>query len=201
MTDTVRSPGRSTFGPVLLVGLAAGALTAVASSQTWLVARGDAAGITVRAAVAGSDAAPLALALALVALASWGVILVSATRVRRLAAALGAMAALGVLVVAVTFYSDAHRVAVDALTDKGAPVVADLSRRAWYWVAGLAATAQTLVLVAAYRFAPRWPTMSSRYDAPGSTSTSPAEVSADGPEIPDLELWKALDEGRDPTAR
>ena len=43
-----------------------------------------------------------------------------------------------------------------------------------------------------------WPEMGSRYDAPGA-----AAATAAGPpeEQTSLDLWKALDEGRDPTAR
>jgi hypothetical protein len=43
--------------------------------------------------------------------------------------------------------------------------------------------------VAAWRLAPRWPTMSSRYDAPATRASEPDET----------DLWKALDAGHDPT--
>ncbi len=40
----------------------------------------------------------------------------------------------------------------------------------------------------------RWPQMGKRYDAPGA-----AEETAEPGERTNLDLWKAMDEGRDPT--
>lgn len=189
--------GRRTFGPVVLTGLGSGALTAVAASQTWFTASGDAAGLAVRVPVAGSDAAPLALAAALLALASWGVVLVSRTPGRRIASGIGLVAALGVLAVVVALWSGADDAGIDALADRGATGLGELSRGAWYWVTGLGAVLQVVALAAAFRLAPTWPTMSSRYDAPAASGDAPA-VEADADE---LTLWKALDEGHDPTER
>ncbi len=197
--------GRRTFGPVLLTGLAAGALTAVGASQTWFVARGDAAGLDVRVSVSGSDAAPLALAAALLALASWGVVLVSRSAGRRVASGIGLLAALGVLAVVIALWAGAEDAAADALADRGASSVEELGRRAWYWVTGLAAAVQVVALAAAFRLAPTWPTMSSRYDAPTPAATPASNPAATAPieetETDELTLWKALDEGRDPTQR
>jgi uncharacterized membrane protein (TIGR02234 family) len=181
--------GRRTFGPVILAGLVAAALTTVAASRTWLTTSGDAAGLTITEHVSGSDAAPLGLALALVALAAWGVVLVSRRSARRVASVLGFLASAGVLAVVVAAYTHADAVAARALADRGAQHVATLSRSGWYWLSGLGAVAQAAVFVAAFRLAPTWPTMSSRYDAPTAERVSPD----------DTDLWKALDDGRDPT--
>ncbi len=197
---TEAGPGRRRFGPVLLTGLASGALTAVAASQTWFVAEGDAAGLDVRVSVAGSDAAPLALAAALLALASWGVVLVSRTVGRRIAAAIGLLAALGVVAVVVALWSGADDAAAEALAERGAGSVEELGRRAWYAITGAAAVLQVGALAAAFRLAPTWPTMSSRYDAP-TAATAPNAASTTAVETDELALWKALDEGRDPTQR
>src|SRR4051794_41322100 len=64
------------FAPTVLGGLAGAAAAAVAAGRTWATASGSAAGVPVRAGASGSDAAPPALALALVSLAAWGVVLV-----------------------------------------------------------------------------------------------------------------------------
>lgn len=189
--------GRRTFGPVLLAGLVAGALTAVAASQTWFTARGDAAGLGVRVSVSGSDAAPLALATALLALASWGVVLVSRTTGRRVGSGIGLLAALGVIAVVVALWSGADEAAADALADRGAFPSEEVGWRAWYWITGLAAAVQVVALAAAFRLAPTWPSMSSRYDAPATAAAAPVVDS----EVDELTLWKALDEGRDPTQR
>lgn len=186
---------RSTFGPVVLAGIGTAALTAVAASRTWLVATGDAAGLKVSTTITGSDAAPLALALALVALAAWGVVLVSRLRTRRIAVVLGLLAALGVLAVVISMGPDAHDTAARDLLNRGAASVGTLSRRPWYWLTGLGALAQVAALVVALRQAPTWPEMSSRYDAPSAR----AEEIERPEDLGDLELWKALDEGRDPT--
>ena len=47
--------------------------------------------------------------------------------------------------------------------------------------------------------APGWPEMSTRYDAPTGRSGANEPGSADDRPRTDAELWKALDEGRDPT--
>jgi hypothetical protein len=43
----------------------------------------------------------------------------------------------------------------------------------------------------------RWPEMGRRYDAPAARAVAPGGGPAEEQE--NLELWKALDEGRDPT--
>lgn len=186
---------RATFGPVVLAGVGTAGLTAVAAARSWFEASGDAAGHKVTTAITGSDAAPLALALALVALAAWGVVLVTRVRTRRIAIVLGLLAALGVLAVVIALGPGAHDVAARDLLNRGAPSVGTLSRTSWYWLTGVGALAQVVALVAGFRLAPSWPEMSSRYDAPAGSAAR-----VERPEdLGDLELWKALDEGRDPT--
>jgi uncharacterized membrane protein (TIGR02234 family) len=178
---------RGLFAPLVLVGLASAALTAVSAARTWISATGDAAGVTVATRVSGSDAAPLALALSLVALAAWGVLLVGRTGSRRVAAVLGLVACAGALVVSATL--DSHEVAREALADKGAQQVASLGHVGWYWVMRAAGIVQAATFLIALRRLPAWPTMSSRYDAP----SAPAEPKSE------TDVWKALDEGHDPT--
>jgi uncharacterized membrane protein (TIGR02234 family) len=180
------------FGRTVLAGMGASALTAVAAAQPWAEAAGDNAGVAVTAAVDGTDVAPLALALALVALASWGVLLVLRGRARRVAAVAGTLAAAGVLVAVVTASGAAQDGAVSAAQAAGATGdTFTASLTAWYWTTGVAAALSVLALGVAVVRAPRWPAMGSRYDAPTARRTTPATTE---------DLWKALDEGRDPTA-
>ena len=180
------------FVPTVLLGVASAGLTAVAAGRDWAQANGDAAGVEVTASASGSEAAPLALALALVALASWGVVLVLRGRARRLAAVVGALAAAGVLVAVFLGGDAAQDAAVSAVTAQGASGDATAaSLTAWYWVAGLAAALTLGELLVAVRKAPSWPAMGSRYDAPAARASAPAT---------DQDLWRALDEGHDPTA-
>ncbi len=184
---------RRTFGPVLLVGLAAAALTAVAAGRPWA----ELSGLTVVPhSVEESGRSPLAGALALVLLASWGVVLVTRGRVRRGVAVLGLLTALGVLLcvlIGIVQVPDALRAAASAAPHTGAPVGA--SRTGWLWLAGLGALVSVAATAAAVLWAPAWPAMSRKYDAPGGAPQERVE-----PESADsLDLWKSMDEGHDPT--
>jgi len=182
------------FGPAVLLGLGGAVLAAVASGRDWASARGDAAGVEVSAAVAGSDTAPLALALSLVALAAWGALLVLRGRVRRVVAGLGALAAAGVLAAVVERFDGAQDDALEAVRAAGATGdVTGASLTGWYWAAGLGALLTLAALVVAGVRSPGWPAMGSRYDAPAARrEQQTAEPS-------EQDLWRALDEGHDPT--
>jgi len=189
---------RSTFGPVLLTGLASGIVAAVAGARPWV--RGSSGNVdTANPASAaiidlsGVRESPLAVSLALVVLACWGVILVTRGRVRRAVAVLGALAAIGMLVTIVAAFWSLQDALSEALLAASGLDTAEVSLTGWYaaaLVAGLISVAATL---AAVRYIPTWPEMGSRYDAP---TTGTPEVEPEG----NLELWKALDEGHDPTA-
>lgn len=177
---------RTWFGPVVLAGLASAALLAVVAARDWFHLGTDSAlALAVPESQLRADM-PLALALALVVLGAWGVVLVTRGRVRRFVLVLGALAAAGVvacLVVAPFTLPDQIRegLAVDG-SRRAEPLAA-------YVIACVAAPIALAVLVVGWRLAPRWPTMSSRYDAPTAPSTDADEA----------DLWKALDAGRDPT--
>ena len=180
------------FGATVLLGLACAALTAVAGSQEWASGSGDAAGTRVEATVSGSDAAPLVVALALAALAAWGVILVTRGQVRRVLAVVGLVAALGVLATVLLSFGSTQDAAVEALMDRGA--TGDVFRTrltGWYYVTGVAALGTAVALGVAVVRSPGWPAMGERYDAPAARREQPAT---------DEDLWRALDEGRDPTS-
>lgn len=191
---------RRTFGPVALLGLAAGALGAVAASNPWVVdseatAAGDPVpGIAVADPVAAAGEMPLALALSLVVLAAWGVVLVTRGRVRRVVAGLGLLASGGLVATVVVGLVTLEDRVGEAILERGSDVVAT-EFTAWFFAAAVAAVASVVAAALAVAWAPDWPEMGRRYDAPG---VAPTEVPPE--ERSNLDLWKSMDEGRDPTA-
>lgn len=188
---------RKTFGPVLLVGLASGVLAAVAGAQPWVAgSSGDVdtanAATATSLDISGVRESPLAAALALVVLACWGVILVTRGRARRAVAVLGAAAALGSLVTTVLAFWSLQDALTDALFATSGVDTAQVSLTGWYAAALVGAVGSVLATVAAIRFTPGWPEMGARYDSP-TGGAPPAEPEGN------LELWKSLDEGHDPT--
>ena len=196
-----RDPRRRTFGPVVLLGLAGGGLAAVAGNRAWARGHGDAADRLAGMPLADeAGKVPAAGALALVVLACWGVVLVTRGRVRRAVAGLGAVASVGILVAVVTGWSSS----VDSLRGDLAQVGTggSVDHTAWVWVTALGALLSLVATVFAVRWAPGWPEMGSRYDAPAAGTagaTGRPAPPADPAEQSSLDLWKAMDEGRDPT--
>jgi uncharacterized membrane protein (TIGR02234 family) len=193
---------RRTFGPVALLGLSAGALSAVAASNPWVVDRDAAAsgdpvpGIAVADPVAAAGEMPLALALSLVALAAWGVVLVSRGRLRRVVAGLGLLASAGLVATVVVGLLTLEDRVNEAILERGsASDVLASEFTAWFSAAAVAALASVVAAALAVAWSPSWPEMGGRYDAPGAAS---AEVPPE--ERSNLDLWKSMDEGRDPTA-
>jgi hypothetical protein len=180
-------PRRSTFAPVVLAGLASSGLAAVAGHRDWAVVEDGAALVT----DTDAGAMPLAGALALVLLAVWGVLLVTRGRVRRAVAVLGLGVALAMATVAVVGYSSAPANLRRAVAQLAFGNDVGVHRSGWYWVSLAAAVLSVVVSAAAVVLGPSWPEMGTRYDAPGA-APAPRETT-------DLDLWKAMDEGRDPT--
>jgi uncharacterized membrane protein (TIGR02234 family) len=188
-------PRRRTFGPVAGAGVVSAGLAAVAGHQSW--ASGSASGgFGELSATVEAGRVPAANALALVVLACWGVLLVIRGRFRRVVAVLAVLAALGLVVVFVVGFGSAPDQVRDAYDQLGVPDP-DVSRTAWYWVAGVASLLTLLTTLAAVRLVPGWPEMGRRYDAPAAEPEVPATPPEDQE---NLDLWKAMDEGRDPTA-
>ena len=185
---------RKTFGPVVLAGLAGAGLTAVASNQRWASAQPTDDTVAYTELAVGAQA-PLAFTLSLVVLAAWGVLLVTRGRVRRVVAVLASIAALGAAATVVAgrwLIPAGYR---DDFREMGTTPVVDF--HAWYWVAGVGAVLTVVTTVLAVRLVGGWPEMGSRYDAPGESSpAAEPEVLEDRSS---LDLWKAMDEGRDPT--
>jgi len=192
-----RDPRRRTFGPVVLLGVAGAGLAAIAGHERWISAQSCGRGATANLAN-GTDVgqAPVAGAVALVVLAAWGVLLVTRGPVRRVVAVIGAVAAVGLAVAVALGPGPARSSVTDYLTQFNIDCSAT-GFTGWYWVAVLAAVLALVPAVLAVRLVPAWPEMGTRYDAPTEKRT--AEV-APLEEQENLELWKAINEGRDPTA-
>jgi uncharacterized membrane protein (TIGR02234 family) len=187
---------RSTFGPAVLVGLASAALVAVAGNQAWAkAAEGQGIGEEVASVsvAVGEAKAPLATALALVVLAAWGVVLVTRGRFRRVISWVLAVATVGLLAAVVGALFAAPDAVADAYAPYGITQI-DVQRTAWSWLALVGSILALAAAAVAVRDVGRWPAMGKRYDAPGATAATPAPG-----ERSNLDLWKAMDEGRDPT--
>ena len=196
---------RRTFGPVVLLGLGAAGLAAVAGSKPWMTGESgsvDADGSSAMASVLSLDGAqdsPLAAALALVVLACWGVVLMTRGRVRRAVAVLGLVAAVGLSIVTIeAFWSLPDKLADSLLEVSGTDTVST-QVTAWYPAALVGAGVSVAATLAAVVLVPGWPEMGSRYDAP-TGQQAPADATAAAAPTENIDIWKALDEGRDPTA-
>ena len=179
---------RRTFGPVVLVGVIAGVALAVAGTEAWFVPAGAAqqgsalVGITYTYDVGVVSSAN---ALALAGLACWGVVLVSRGRFRRAVAVLGLVTAVGTVVTVVWSFLTTPDDVREQFRELSLPVP-DVDSTGWFWIGAVASVLGLLAWLAAVRLVGSWPEMGGRYDTPAD---SPPE-----------DLWKALDQGHDPTS-
>ena len=200
---------RRTFGPVVLLGLAAAGLSAVAGAKQWQTV--DVEGLDSSAAYAfvfaqdsGVGQMPLAGALALVLLACWGVILVTRGRVRRVVTWLALLAATGLVATVGTGWVTLDDQFEDVMRQAGGGSALIVTWTPWFWVACLGAVLSLGAALAAVRLVGTWPEMGTKYDAPTDRlgdrqgDRQGRRVDAEADESQDL--WKALDEGRDPTS-
>ena len=181
---------RRWFVPSVVLGVVGAGLCAFAGGKPWAAPDGG-AGSTLVDKSGGH--VPLAAALGLVGLACWGVLLVTRRRLRRAVAVLGAVVAVGLVATAVVGRASALDSARHATVDLGR-VPTGAHTTAWWYVALVAAVLALFAAVVAVRYVPAWPEMGSRYDAP----TGPPEPQ-DPANMEDVDLWRAIDQGRDPT--
>ncbi|WP_165872963.1 Trp biosynthesis-associated membrane protein [Nocardioides jejuensis] len=198
---------RSTFGPVVLLGLATAGLAAVAGNKTWTEAHrptGSCNPADLPAGIVWSDFAqrsPLAGAVALVLLAAWGVLLVTRGKVRRAMAGVAVLAAAGYLATAIEAAWSLRDLTERKAAERIGHVAGCGEARVWmsdtWWHAALVAGAVAVIVAAfAVVLTPHWPEMGSRYDAPSAGDSAPAAPLA---EQSSMDLWKSLDAGHDPT--
>ncbi|MFD1859986.1 hypothetical protein EHW97_11925 [Aeromicrobium camelliae] len=189
------STPRRWFAPAVLALVAGGGLTFVTMRQTWASTTLTASGLPDdRLTVTGAEAMPVVSALGLVLLASALAVLAGSARVRRvlgvlvLVVAAGSLAwvALGSGAAIDGALGDAVRESA-SFTGTNHPEAHDVTMWRFATLACLALAALAGLVIA--RFAPLWPTMSSRYEAPGARPAGTDES----------DMWKAFDEGRDPT--
>lgn len=200
---------------MVLLGLAGSGFGALAGNKAMLNLPSDYLESAGLLGLQGRDGTivefPLAGALALVALACWGVLLVTRGVVRRIVAGLSVLASVGTLLVLVLGgFFQVDDAADDLALRLGATSLDDLplERTGWFWVALAAAVLALAAGLAAVRFIPSWPEMGTRYDAPtgaprtdasAAPSVGPPGAGPDPAEKSNLDLWKSLDEGSDPT--
>jgi uncharacterized membrane protein (TIGR02234 family) len=179
--------GRRLFAPTVLLGLVGSGLAALAGGKPWAAPDSQAGSALVDHS---GGHVPLAGALGLVALACWGVVLVTRSRVRRVVAALGAVVAAGLVATVVLGRASALDSAREATVVLGTRQTS-AHVTAWWWVALVGSLLALAAAVLAVRFCGAWPEMGSRYDAP-ATRPQPEDLDA-------LDLWRAIDQGHDPT--
>jgi uncharacterized membrane protein (TIGR02234 family) len=189
-TTPSRAEGRHWFAPTVLVGVVGTGLSALAGAKPWAAADGQ-PGSTLVGTAGGH--VPLASALGLVGLAAWGVLLVTRGWVRRAVAVLGALVAVGLGATAVVGRSSALESVRHATVTLG-PAPAGAHLTAWWVVALFGAVLALAGAAFAVRFVPAWPEMGSRYDAPQGRVDPPDPAHMD-----EADLWRAIDQGRDPT--
>ena len=202
MADSGTEPDkrRRTFGPVVLAGLAAAGLAAVAGTKPWVSGESggvDSSGDGLGGALSLDSVAesPLAAALSLVVLACWGVVLVTRRRFRRAVAVLGLVASVGLVAATVEAWFNLPDALADSLLEVSGIDTVSTRLTAWYVVALVASLACVATTLAAVRLVGSWPEMGTKYDAPAAQ----AERASDAP-TDNIDIWKAIDEGRDPTA-
>jgi len=114
--------------------------------------------------------------------------------VRRAAAVGGLIASVGLVATVVV----GHGATRDSLREAFAAVGAqDVGVRVtgWFWVAAVGAAFCVVGTALAVRYVGSWPAMGARYDAPGGRR----DPAGNGPASEPEELWRSIDEGRDPT--
>lgn len=191
------------FAPTAALGVLGAAVAATAGHRDWVTLQ------TTDQASAdwfwqnnpGIGQMPLFGALGLVALACWGVLLVSRGVWRRVVAGLGLVAALGLVATwvsgLVTLRDDAEQAVAAAELAPGWAVEWSL----WFFASGVAAVLLLAASAVACVRVSRWPAMGSRYDSPAGRSDGAAttSIAEDLAEADPTDVWKAIDEGRDPT--
>jgi uncharacterized membrane protein (TIGR02234 family) len=196
---TSRLASRTGYVLTVAVGLAASGMCAVAVARPWSRATASVPGLPpIEASVDGADVAPVAAALAFVCLAGFGAVLATRGWARRVVGILIVGCAAVIVAVAVVPTSTTGLLE-DALSARGwTGGDYDHSVTAWRVataVSGLAVMAAGAVVA---WLAGQWATMGARYDSPASARAASAD---DDEPLSEAAMWRALDDGSDPTNR
>ncbi len=188
---------RALYAPTLIIGLLGAVGITVGTSRPWVSATATVPGLpTIHATATGADLAPLVGALGVVVLAAFGAVVATRGWLRRGLGA-GVLVASAVVLVAVIDPAGSGDVLRDGLSAKGwSGGSYQSSTEPWRWLVLVAALATALAGASTARYGAGWAVMGSRYDAPraGRAATSvPAE------ELSETDVWRAIDQGRDPT--
>ena len=185
---------RRTFWPVVLLGVAGSGLAAIAGTHAMSTEHWP-AGAMVPPDTVKNDS-PATTALALVALAVWGVILVTRGWMRQLLTVLGACAALCTVATIAIPLALGHIIKGGAAAAAPGTTTATYTWTAWPWVALVVSVLAFAAAMAAVFLVRDWPEMGRRYDAP----TTGPQLPEDLDEAENIDLWKTISEGHDPTS-
>ena len=185
------------YGPSVLSSLAFGGIAFFAASRTWAHATVTADGVpSAPINVSGADAVGLVPALALVVVTAALAVLAASARIRRGVGVLMVVVSVIAIVVIIRAGGAIDDAVTSAVHDSpafiGGNTPETVSHGVWRWIALIAFLGAAFVGGVIARFGSHWPTMGRKYDAPAA-HTPTDSVEDDG------DIWKALDEGRDPT--
>lgn len=193
---TQEKRARRWYAPTVLGLLAMGGLAFLSSSRQWVSATVASDGLPSDSVeITGSQALPLVGALALVVVTAALAVLATGGRVRRAVGAITVLAAVTGLWVVVTGGGSIDSAFADAVEQSpaftGGEVPPSSQSVLWPVVAGVAFAIATVLGLLTVAVGHRWSAMSRRYEAPSGAAPARPRTEAD--------IWKALDEGRDPT--
>jgi uncharacterized membrane protein (TIGR02234 family) len=195
------APGRSGgYAPSLLLGLLGAVGMTVGVARPWAAATAHQRGVPpIEASVTGADLVPLAGALGVVVLAAFGAVIATRGWVRRGLGVLIAIASVVVLVCAL-HPAGAGQALEEGLSNKGwTGGDYTTSTPAWRWVVLAASFVCAFAGAAVARLGGRWSTMGKEYDVPATTQRPQDSTAASGDAMSEAEVWREIDQGRDPT--
>lgn len=210
MTQKARQSGEvaagRAYGAVWVAGLCCAGAVALGVTRPWYSASATVANLPrLEASATGADLMPLTGALGVVLLASFGAVVATRGTLRSAIGVLIAACGIVVLLAAVNA-SGAQQVLREGLTDRGwSGGSYSTSGEPWRWLVVLGAAGCLAAGAAVARHGARWPTLGQRYDAPprvadGADPAGSPPPSADA-DLTTEQLWRALDQGHDPTKR
>lgn len=188
---------RRLYAPTLLAGLLAAVGVSVGASRPWMTATATVPGLpTIHAAASGADLVPLAGALGVAMLAAYGAVVATRGTVRR-ALGVAVLVAAVVVLVASTRPPGATNALTSGLSAKGWSGGGYQTDTTWWqWLVVLCAAVAGASGAVTAAYGHLWADMGSRYDAP---TRAAAPVIQSAGELSETDVWRAIDEGHDPT--